>query len=186
MKYILFFWSLTVLHENDITCGRNFKKLLVETVITCHCIFSVQHFTIIILFLEVNPVWFFSSFSLWRLPLLFQLLAVTEERSHLGVCSPISLCHCGEEFAKISICHFLQLTICCLIKCPLTRALLPSVLNVFNLLSDFQVNIGILISVTRIISRISGENYKVHGDANSIKWVYQSSTILSNEYRYFI
>lgn len=36
---------------------------------------------------------------------------------------------------------------------------------------DPQVNIGILISVTRIISRISGENYKVHGDANAVKWV---------------
>ncbi|KPP67901.1 putative G-protein coupled receptor 133 [Scleropages formosus] len=29
------------------------------------------------------------------------------------------------------------------------------------------VNIGILIAVTRIISRISAENYKVHGDANA-------------------
>lgn len=46
------------------------------------------------------------------------------------------------------------------------------VLNVSNLLSGFQVNIGILISVTRIISRISGESYKVHGDANAVKWVY--------------
>lgn len=45
-------------------------------------------------------------------------------------------------------------------------------LNVFNLLPDFQVNIGILISVTRIISRISGESYKVHGDANAVKWVH--------------
>lgn len=44
-------------------------------------------------------------------------------------------------------------------------------LNVFILLPDFQVNIGILISVTRIISRISGESYKVHGDANAVKWV---------------
>ena len=34
-----------------------------------------------------------------------------------------------------------------------------------------QVNIGILISVTRIISRISAESYKVHGDANAVKWV---------------
>lgn len=33
-----------------------------------------------------------------------------------------------------------------------------------------QVNIGILISVTRIISRISGESYKIHGDANAVKY----------------
>lgn len=31
------------------------------------------------------------------------------------------------------------------------------------------VNIGILIAVTRIISRISTDNYKVHGDANAFK-----------------
>ncbi|OCU01962.1 hypothetical protein XELAEV_180077398mg, partial [Xenopus laevis] len=29
------------------------------------------------------------------------------------------------------------------------------------------VNIGILIAVTRIISRISADNYKVHRDANA-------------------
>ena len=33
------------------------------------------------------------------------------------------------------------------------------------------MNIGILIAVTRIISRISAENYKVHGDSNALKWV---------------
>lgn len=38
--------------------------------------------------------------------------------------------------------------------------------------SDLQVNIGILISVTRIISRISGESYKIHGDANAVKYVF--------------
>lgn len=32
-----------------------------------------------------------------------------------------------------------------------------------------QVNIGILIAVTRVISRISADNYKVHGDANAFK-----------------
>ncbi|XP_063271671.1 adhesion G-protein coupled receptor D1 isoform X6 [Prinia subflava] len=31
------------------------------------------------------------------------------------------------------------------------------------------VNIGILIAVTRVISRISADNYKVHGDANAFK-----------------
>ena len=41
--------------------------------------------------------------------------------------------------------------------------------DAFNSLPYAQVNIGILISVTRIISRISGENYKVHGDANAVK-----------------
>lgn len=46
-----------------------------------------------------------------------------------------------------------------------------SLLNVCKPLSELQVNIGILISVTRIISRISGESYKVHGDANAVKWV---------------
>ncbi|EMP40303.1 hypothetical protein UY3_02466 [Chelonia mydas] len=30
------------------------------------------------------------------------------------------------------------------------------------------VNIGILIAVTRVISRISADNYKVHGDANAV------------------
>lgn len=33
------------------------------------------------------------------------------------------------------------------------------------------MNVGILVLVTRIISRIGGESYKVHGDANAIKWV---------------
>lgn len=35
----------------------------------------------------------------------------------------------------------------------------------------FQVNTGILISVTRIISRIGGESYKVHRDTNAVKLV---------------
>ncbi|TDH12569.1 hypothetical protein EPR50_G00048260 [Perca flavescens] len=40
------------------------------------------------------------------------------------------------------------------------------------------VNIGILISVTRIISRISGESYKVHGDANSVKLTVKAVAVL--------
>ncbi|KAJ0019525.1 hypothetical protein NQD34_007094 [Periophthalmus magnuspinnatus] len=40
------------------------------------------------------------------------------------------------------------------------------------------VNIGILVSVTRIISRISGENYKVHGDANSVKLTAKAVAVL--------
>lgn len=40
------------------------------------------------------------------------------------------------------------------------------------------VNIGILISVTRIISRISGENYKVHGDANAVKLTTKAVAVL--------
>uniref|UniRef100_A0A4W6FMQ7 Adhesion G protein-coupled receptor D1 n=1 Tax=Lates calcarifer TaxID=8187 RepID=A0A4W6FMQ7_LATCA len=40
------------------------------------------------------------------------------------------------------------------------------------------VNIGILISVTRIISRISGENYKVHGDANAVKLTVKAVAVL--------
>uniref|UniRef100_A0A8C8A2R5 Adhesion G-protein coupled receptor D1 n=1 Tax=Oryzias sinensis TaxID=183150 RepID=A0A8C8A2R5_9TELE len=40
------------------------------------------------------------------------------------------------------------------------------------------VNIGILISVTRIISRISGENYKVHGDANAAKLTVKAVAVL--------
>ncbi|XP_038152234.1 adhesion G-protein coupled receptor D1 isoform X3 [Cyprinodon tularosa] len=40
------------------------------------------------------------------------------------------------------------------------------------------VNICILISVTRIISRISGENYKVHGDANAIKLTAKAVAVL--------
>uniref|UniRef100_A0A669DPV0 Adhesion G protein-coupled receptor D1 n=1 Tax=Oreochromis niloticus TaxID=8128 RepID=A0A669DPV0_ORENI len=40
------------------------------------------------------------------------------------------------------------------------------------------VNIGILISVTRIISRISGENYKVHGDANAVKLTIKAVAVL--------
>lgn len=40
------------------------------------------------------------------------------------------------------------------------------------------VNIGILISVTRIISRISGENYKVHGDANAVKLTAKAVAVL--------
>uniref|UniRef100_A0A3B4BJ27 G-protein coupled receptors family 2 profile 2 domain-containing protein n=1 Tax=Periophthalmus magnuspinnatus TaxID=409849 RepID=A0A3B4BJ27_9GOBI len=41
-----------------------------------------------------------------------------------------------------------------------------------------EVNIGILVSVTRIISRISGENYKVHGDANSVKLTAKAVAVL--------
>lgn len=44
-----------------------------------------------------------------------------------------------------------------------------SIPNVSNPLTDLQVNIGILVSVTRIISRIGGESYKVHGDTNAVK-----------------
>ncbi|XP_049619726.1 adhesion G-protein coupled receptor D1 isoform X3 [Syngnathus scovelli] len=40
------------------------------------------------------------------------------------------------------------------------------------------VNVGILISVTRIISRISGENYKVHGDANAVKLTVKAVAVL--------
>ncbi|XP_036000443.1 adhesion G-protein coupled receptor D1 isoform X1 [Fundulus heteroclitus] len=40
------------------------------------------------------------------------------------------------------------------------------------------VNIGILISVTRIISRISGENYKVHVDANAVKLTVKAVAVL--------
>uniref|UniRef100_A0A8C4IQA4 Adhesion G protein-coupled receptor D1 n=1 Tax=Dicentrarchus labrax TaxID=13489 RepID=A0A8C4IQA4_DICLA len=40
------------------------------------------------------------------------------------------------------------------------------------------VNIGILISVTRIISRISGESYKVHGDANAVKLTVKAVAVL--------
>uniref|UniRef100_A0A3Q2Y1M5 Adhesion G protein-coupled receptor D1 n=1 Tax=Hippocampus comes TaxID=109280 RepID=A0A3Q2Y1M5_HIPCM len=40
------------------------------------------------------------------------------------------------------------------------------------------VNVGILISVTRIISRISGENYKVHGDANAVKLTAKAVAVL--------
>lgn len=92
---------------------------------------------------------------------LFQLLAVTAERSHLGICGTGSFCDCGEKFAKVSFCCFTRVTICHLIYKK----------SVFcSNTALFQVNIGILISVTRIISRISGENYKVHGDANAVKW----------------
>ncbi|KAJ3604362.1 hypothetical protein NHX12_029103 [Muraenolepis orangiensis] len=40
------------------------------------------------------------------------------------------------------------------------------------------VNIGILISVTRIISRISAESYKVHGDANAVKLTAKAVAVL--------
>ncbi|XP_047679117.1 adhesion G-protein coupled receptor D1 isoform X6 [Tachysurus fulvidraco] len=41
-----------------------------------------------------------------------------------------------------------------------------------------MVNIGILIAVTRIISRISAENYKVQGDANSVKLTAKAVAVL--------
>ncbi|XP_051964730.1 adhesion G-protein coupled receptor D1-like isoform X2 [Xyrauchen texanus] len=41
-----------------------------------------------------------------------------------------------------------------------------------------MVNIGILIAVTRIISRISAENYKVHGDTNSVKLTTKAVAVL--------
>uniref|UniRef100_A0A8C8VLJ3 Adhesion G-protein coupled receptor D1 n=1 Tax=Pelusios castaneus TaxID=367368 RepID=A0A8C8VLJ3_9SAUR len=40
------------------------------------------------------------------------------------------------------------------------------------------VNIGILIAVTRVISRISAENYKVHGDANALKLTAKAVAVL--------
>lgn len=49
------------------------------------------------------------------------------------------------------------------------------------------MNVGILISVTRIISRISGENYKVHGDANAVKWVcWLRHILLMVQHIYFV
>lgn len=41
-----------------VTAVEEIKKKLL-TVITCHCIFSLQHYTILILYLEENPVWYF-------------------------------------------------------------------------------------------------------------------------------
>ncbi|XP_012683935.2 adhesion G-protein coupled receptor D1 isoform X2 [Clupea harengus] len=41
-----------------------------------------------------------------------------------------------------------------------------------------MVNIGILIAVTRIISRISAENYKVHGDSNALKLTAKAVAVL--------
>ncbi|KAG2470731.1 AGRD1 protein, partial [Polypterus senegalus] len=41
-----------------------------------------------------------------------------------------------------------------------------------------EVNIGILIAVTRIISRISADNYKVHGDANAVKLTTKAVAVL--------
>ncbi|XP_058889109.1 adhesion G-protein coupled receptor D1-like isoform X1 [Acipenser ruthenus] len=40
------------------------------------------------------------------------------------------------------------------------------------------VNIGILIAVTRIISRISADNYKVHGDASAVKLTAKAVAVL--------
>uniref|UniRef100_A0A4W3IZV1 Adhesion G protein-coupled receptor D1 n=1 Tax=Callorhinchus milii TaxID=7868 RepID=A0A4W3IZV1_CALMI len=40
------------------------------------------------------------------------------------------------------------------------------------------VNIGILIAVTRIISRISSDNYKMHGDANAFKLTAKAVAVL--------
>nr|XP_013804623.1 PREDICTED: adhesion G-protein coupled receptor D1-like [Apteryx mantelli mantelli] len=48
--------------------------------------------------------------------------------------------------------------------------------SVFFLL--LQVNIGILIAVTRVISRISADNYKVHGDANAFKLTAKAVAVL--------
>lgn len=99
------------------------------------------------------------SWAAFKALVLFQLLAVTEKRSHLGLCGPSTFCHCGEKgtfpILRSMACHptgqrMISLSLCT-----------PSL----------QVNIGILISVTRIISRISAESYKVHGDANAVKWV---------------
>ncbi|XP_072443776.1 adhesion G-protein coupled receptor D1 isoform X3 [Chiloscyllium punctatum] len=40
------------------------------------------------------------------------------------------------------------------------------------------VNVGILIAVTRIISRISADNYKIHGDANAFKLTAKAVAVL--------
>lgn len=32
-----------------------------------------------------------------------------------------------------------------------------------------QVNVGILVAVTRVISQISADNYKIHGDPSAFK-----------------
>ncbi|CAF91995.1 unnamed protein product, partial [Tetraodon nigroviridis] len=41
-----------------------------------------------------------------------------------------------------------------------------------------QVNIGILVLVTRIISRIGGESYKVHKDTNAVKLTAKAGAVL--------
>ncbi|XP_044541329.1 adhesion G-protein coupled receptor D1 [Gracilinanus agilis] len=41
-----------------------------------------------------------------------------------------------------------------------------------------MVNVGILIAVTRVISRISAENYKVHGEANGFKLTAKAVAVL--------
>ncbi|XP_051831822.1 adhesion G-protein coupled receptor D1 [Antechinus flavipes] len=41
-----------------------------------------------------------------------------------------------------------------------------------------MVNIGILVAVTRVISRISAENYKVHGEANGFKLTAKAVAVL--------
>lgn len=107
------------------------------------------------------------------LPSLLQLLAVIDQRSHLGFCRTSSLCHCGKEIEVTKPIPFIAWS------CYLIEEILCIVSFIFLwgtekallcLHSALQVNIGILISVTRIISRISGESYKIHGDANAVKY----------------
>ena len=106
-------------------------------------------------------------------PAFFQLLAVSEERSHLGLCGPSAFCHCGEKgprrFKRYNILYRLTQPWRGLPfhTCPRCVCVAPNGGDACAL--SVQVNIGILISVTRIISRISAESYKVHGDANAVK-----------------
>lgn len=107
------------------------------------------------------------------LPSLLQLLAVIDQRSHLGFCRTSSLCHCGKEIEVTNPYHSLHDLVInwrdslCIVS---FIFLWGTEKALVCLHSALQVNIGILISVTRIISRISGESYKIHGDANAVKY----------------
>uniref|UniRef100_A0A8C5VXK7 G-protein coupled receptors family 2 profile 2 domain-containing protein n=1 Tax=Microcebus murinus TaxID=30608 RepID=A0A8C5VXK7_MICMU len=41
-----------------------------------------------------------------------------------------------------------------------------------------QVNIGILVAVTRVISQISADNYKIHGDPSAFKLTAKAVAVL--------
>lgn len=56
------------------------------------------HYGIVKFYLERNTEWF-----LFFQLLFSKLLAVTEERSHLGICGTSSVCHCGETFFTVPI-----------------------------------------------------------------------------------
>lgn len=121
---------------------------------TCRLTFVLQHYSTFTFCLYFCSCWLsLTNGAIWAFvaPALFVIVVRKLELAALIVW----LCYMTYTLCRKNK----MLSACCLLSA----------------FSDLQVNIGILISVTRIISRISGESYKIHGDANAVKCVFFAS-----------